>query len=118
MSFSRCASVRNPGSMFSRRRFLLTAALLLAAVPCASFAAEPKPATTLRLLTIGNSFSANATHYLGDLAAANGNKLIHHSIVVGGAPLQLHAEKAQRFERDPEAKEGRYANGRSLKDEL
>ena len=31
---------------------------------------------TVRLLTVGNSFSGNATHFLGDLAAAAGHKLV------------------------------------------
>jgi hypothetical protein len=72
----------------------------------------------VRLLTVGNSFSRNATHYLGDLATADGNQLIHRPIVVGGASLQLHAEQAQQFERDPGAKNGLYANGHSLKQDL
>lgn len=81
----------------------------------AGFAAEPQ---TVRLLTIGNSFSRNATHYLGDLASAGGHKLIHRPIVVGGASLQLHAEKFQKHELDPNDKAGCYTNGRSLKQEL
>ncbi|MFA6563934.1 MAG: DUF4886 domain-containing protein [Verrucomicrobiia bacterium] len=73
----------------------------------AGVAAEPE---TVRLLTVGNSFSRNATRYLGDLANAGGHKLIHRPIVVGGASLQLHAEKA--------SSNGCYTNGRSLKQEL
>jgi hypothetical protein len=73
---------------------------------------------TVRLLTIGNSFSRNATHYLPDLAKAGGHKLIHRPIVVGGASLQLHAEKFQKFELDATDKAGCYTNGRSLKQEL
>src|SRR5687768_3724492 len=67
---------------------------------------------TVRLLTIGNSFSANATRFLDKLATARGHKLIHRSIVVGGASLQLHAEKAQKHERDPGDKDGLYSNGK------
>lgn len=76
---------------------------------------QPK---TIRLLTVGNSFSANATHYLGNLAEADGNKLFHRPIVVGGASLEVHANKLEAFERDPSSKEGLYANGRSLKEQL
>jgi hypothetical protein len=72
----------------------------------------------VRLLTIGNSFSANATRYLGDLAKAGGNTLIHRSIVVGGASLELHAGKMRANEADPKDKAGLYTNGRSLKQEL
>lgn len=95
------------------------AALAVVLAACAAArAAEARPATTVRLLTIGNSFSRNATRYLADLARAGGHELIHGSIVVGGASLELHADKAQRHERDPADKAGWYANGRSLKQEL
>ncbi len=73
---------------------------------------------TVRLLTIGNSFSRNATNHLDDLAAAGGHTLIHRSIVVGGASLELHAGKAQKHEANPEDKAGLYKNGLSLKAEL
>ena len=52
--------------------------------------AAKSEAKTVRLLTVGNSFSANGTHYLGDLAKAHGNVLIHKPIVVGDASLELH----------------------------
>ncbi len=104
--------------MLNRRHFLLVAALAISSASVSASAAEAQLPKTVRLLTVGNSFSRNATHYLGDLATADGNKLIHRPIVVGGASLQLHAEKAQAFERDPNAKEGLYTNKHSLKQEL
>lgn len=73
---------------------------------------------TVRILTIGNSFSRNATNHLDDLAKADGHTLIHRPIVVGGASLELHATRAQKHEADPTDKAGLYTNGRSLKDEL
>lgn len=73
---------------------------------------------TVRILTIGNSFSRNATNHLDDLAKAGGHTLIHRPIVVGGASLELHATRAQKHEADPADKAGLYSNGRSLKDEL
>jgi hypothetical protein len=80
--------------------------------------AKPGAGKTVRLLTIGNSFSGNATKYLGDLAKADGNTLIHRPIIVGGAPLELHAGKMQANEKDPQDKAGLYTNGRSMKQEL
>lgn len=74
-------------------------------------------AKTVRLLTVGNSFSANATRYLGDLAKARGNVLIHQPIVVGGASLELHWGRAERHEKDPQDPAGLYGK-RSLKQEL
>jgi hypothetical protein len=72
----------------------------------------------VRLLTIGNSFSANATRNLGDLAKAGGHTLIHRPIVVGGASFQVHAEKAQKHEADARDKAGLYTSGRGLKENL
>ena len=74
-------------------------------------------AKTVRLLTVGNSFSANATRYLNDLAKARGNVLIHQPIVVGGASLELHWGRAERHEKDPQDPAGLYGK-RSLKQEL
>lgn len=75
-------------------------------------------AKTVRLLTIGNSFSRNATNPLGALAKAGGHTLIHTSIVVGGASLELHSEKALKNAKDPKDKAGLYAKDRSLVQEL
>ncbi len=72
----------------------------------------------VHLLTIGNSFTRNATRYLADLAKASGIRLTHRAISVGGASLQLHAEKALVYEREPSDPNGLYANGRSLQQEL
>lgn len=98
---------------------LLIVLFLAADVPAAEAeVASPATAKTVGLLTVGNSFSQNATRYLADLATAGGHELIHRPIVVGGASLQLHAEKAQKHEQDANDKAGLYANGRSLQQEL
>jgi len=71
-------------------------------------------AKTVRLLSVGNSFSRNATRYLEDLATAAGHRLVHRPVIVGGASLELHASKALAALADPEDPEGRYADGASL----
>lgn len=98
------------------KRFLLLAfaPVFLIAIPATSMA----EGRTVKLLTIGNSFSRNATNHLDDLAKAGGHTLIHRPIVVGGASLELHATKAQKHEAAPDDKAGLYSNGRSLEDEL
>src|SRR5579862_2354255 len=84
---------------------LVWAALLLA--PRAS--AQPSaPVKTVRLLTIGNSFSGNATHYLGDLAKAGGNLLVHQPMSIGGAPMEVHWTRIQANEKDPKDPAGLY----------
>jgi hypothetical protein len=80
------------------------APLLLAAVSL--LASEPR---TVRLLTIGNSFSANATHYLKDLAKAGGHTLVHNSLVIGGASFQVHADKLKA-----QGRARLYSNGKDL----
>ena len=75
------------------------AALLLAAAPA------PK---TVRILTIGNSFSGNATHFLGDLAKAGGHTLVHQPMSVGGAAMEVHWTKIQANEKDPKDPAGLY----------
>jgi hypothetical protein len=101
--------------LMTTRRFLLLALLLAARL---SFAEAPVAAKTVRLLTVGNSFSHNATHYLGDLAKANGDTLVLREDNVGGASMELHWGKAQAFEKDPADKAGKYTASRSLKDDL
>jgi Domain of unknown function (DUF4886) len=81
---------------------LVTLLLLVAA----SHAGETK---TVRILTIGNSFSRNATNHLDDLAQAGGHTLIHTPLVIGGASFQVHADKAKT-----EGKARLYTNGRDL----
>src|SRR5712691_4803753 len=58
---------------------------VLASGKRAAKATPAEKAKTVRLLTVGNSFSQNATRFLGDLVAAAGNVLIHHQAVIGGA---------------------------------
>lgn len=105
--------------MKTKRPFLaLQTVLLLAAGVSAADVAPATTGKTVRLLTVGNSFSQNATRHLKDLATAGGHTLIHRPIVVGGASLQLHAEKAQKHEEDANDKAGLYADGRSLEQAL
>lgn len=95
---------------------LLSAVWLLSAcLPAA--APTAKPAKTVRLLTVGNSFSQNATRQLGNLVTNAGHVLIHQPIVVGGASLELHWGRAAAYEKDPQATNGLYGK-LSLKQHL
>ena len=117
--FSPAPARNQPISCSLNRRCLLVAvACGLLCLGRPALAEEGHAAKTVRLLTVGNSFSANATNFLDELAEADGNKLIHRPIVVGGSSLELHATKSQQFEREPNSKDGLYSNGRSLKEQL
>ena len=76
---------------------------------------EPK---TVRLLTVGNSFSQNATKYLDDLVKGSGDVLIHHQAAIGGGSLEQHWEKYERHEADPDDPRGLYTTKKSLVEEL
>lgn len=97
--------------------WMAIAAWLPAAEP--SRLVEKATATkTVRVLAIGNSFSHDATTFLGKLAAADGNRLILKTATIGGSPLQLHWDKAQLHEHDPSDRKGLYGNGQGLKEIL
>ena len=99
----------------TKRQFqsLLASFLVLTSLPGA--AAEAK---TVKLLTIGNSFSNNATRHLGALAKAGGNTLIHTPLIIGGASFQVHVDKAQLHEKNPKDPKGLYTNKLGLQESL
>lgn len=105
--------------MLTRRLFL---SLFLGFVVVSLAASQDKPAAkgkTIRLLTVGNSFSQNATKHLDQIVEAGGNTLIHHRCVIGGSGPDQHLAKAALHETDPKDKNGRYGtSGKSLKEEL
>lgn len=77
---------------------------------CSTWAQSTKPAhkeKTIRLLTVGNSFSGNAVTYLNDLVAAAGHKLVLGRADLPGCWLELHWRHVEAAEADPTSKEGR-----------
>jgi len=83
-------------------------------------AEEPKDSPkgkTVKLLTVGNSFSGNATSQLGKLAEAAGHKLIHRPMSVGGASLELHWNKLAAHDKNPTDPAGLYGT-KNLREEL
>ena len=56
----------------------------------------------LRVLTIGNSFTCNATEYFDDLAAAADFPLTLEKIIIGGASLQRHADRLVAGTKSPD----------------
>ena len=77
-----------------------------------------EPGRTVRLLTVGNSFSRNATRYLGQIARADGQRLEHLECPIWGGSMQQHWEKACCHEQDPRDPKGLYYSGVSLKQAL
>src|SRR5882724_11250316 len=89
---------------------LFSLAAVFAALLLSPAAARSAPAKTVLLLTIGNSFSGNATHFLGDLAKANGNTLVHQPMSIGGAAMEVHWTHIQANEKDPADPNGLYGS--------
>ena len=98
--------------------FQCSCLLLTVGIAAAGESGDSSGGKTVRLLTVGNSFSQNATRYLEDLAKAGGHVLIHHPAVIGGATLAQHLEKAELHEKDPQDPRGFYGSKLSLRQEL
>lgn len=81
--------------------------------PC--FGDQPR---TVRLLTIGNSFSRNAMNYFDELALCGGQTLVVQQATIGGSSMQQHLDKARLHEQDATDPKGLYDSKRSLKDYL
>ena len=56
----------------------------------------------MRILSIGNSFSQDATRYLHDIAKADGVNLQAANLYIGGCPLERHYRNLQSGSRDYE----------------
>src|SRR6516165_7523649 len=108
------ASLETP--MLARRSIVLFLGLVLA--PLLATAQDKPQGKTIRLLTVGNSFSQNATKYLDRIVEADGNTLVHHRCVIGGSGPEQHLAKAALHEKDAKDKAGLYTSGNSLKQEL
>jgi len=67
---------------------------------------------TVRLLAIGNSFSQNATEYLPQIVASQGNTLVLGQAAIGGCPLEKHWSLAQKHEANPDDPAGKPYTGR------
>jgi hypothetical protein len=93
--------------------------LCLAGEPIAQDAGKPAgaPAKTVRLLTVGNSFSQNAVRYLRDLATAGGNALVLRQADIGGGQMAQHWDRVERYQKDPQDPKATY-NGKSLQQML
>lgn len=109
------------------RRFVACLAIavgLLAPVAGWSANAAKSAATTaqrksVKLLTIGNSFSNDAIALLPAMAEAGGKELVLGRTSLGGCSLERHARYLAAALKDPESKEARpYANMKVFGDAL
>ena len=92
--------------------------LLLASMPLSGADSPAAPAkspanASVKLLTIGNSFTQNALQFLPKLAKAGGKQLLVFPANLGGHSLQQHASYVQAFEADPNDPKGHAYKGQT-----
>ena len=103
-----------------RTRFLFSIILCMATSVCHTVRADDTTDVTqpqpkhVRILTVGNSFTHNATRYLDDIVQAAGHKLTQKMLSIGGSPLERHAAMALAFEKDSSDSSAKYASDESL----
>lgn len=96
---------------------LVIALSTLMAGPTRAQEAPKTGAKTVRLMCVGNSFSNNATQYLGDLVKAAGHTLTYQPMAIGGASFTTHWTRIEKNEADPKDPLGLYGK-KSLREEL
>ncbi len=107
-----------------RSRFLLFVTACAVFWACQSVRADPttdkapEQQKHVRILTVSNSFTQNATRYLNEITEAAGHKLTHKMLSIGGSPLELHAGMALAFEKDRSDNYAKYSRGESLQQAL
>lgn len=75
-------------------------------------------ARTLRLFTVGNSFSQNATRFLPQLAKEGGHELIIGKAVKGGCSLQQHWDAVEAWRTNPDDPKAKIYGVKSLQENL
>lgn len=76
--------------------------LVLAGASAAESDVEP-----IKVLTIGNSFADNSTHYLVELAASNGVSIQLGKANIGGSSMERHATHLAKYLGNPSDPEGK-----------
>ena len=94
----------------------LIAVLSVVALLCGGARAAEK---TVKVLAVGNSFSANALHHFSEIVKASGNQTVAVNAMIGGCDFERHMRHADAFEAQPDDPQGRpYPGGKSLRDLL
>ena len=97
-------------------------AILLAAatLAMADAATNPpaRPAKTMRVMAIGNSFSRDALTHLPFIVEAAGHRLVSANAIILGGSLEDHAKALEAFDADPSDRAGRPYGGKGLREML
>jgi hypothetical protein len=96
--------------MFSMRLIALFALVVITPAGWSKEARQQEatePRDSVRVLTIGNSFTANATEFLPGFATSAGKELMLFRADIGGASFERHWNGVLAFEADSESDKGR-----------
>ena len=97
-----------------RLRTISTALLLFLLLALATAQAE-----TVKVLSVGNSFSQNAQKFFTQITEASGNTTIAKNAMIGGCDLERHMRHVDAFEANADDPQGHpYPGGQSLKELL
>ncbi|HNX35575.1 MAG TPA: DUF4886 domain-containing protein [Kiritimatiellia bacterium] len=92
------------------------AVLSVLAMLCGGVRAEEK---TVKVLSVGNSFSANAQRLFSAIVQASGHRTVAVNAMIGGCDFERHMRHADAFEANPADPQGRpYPGKKSLKELL
>jgi len=80
---------------------LLAFTFILTPLVHAGSPVDQAPRASVKLLTVGNSFADNSTHFLPELSKAGGKELILFRANLGGHSFQQHVEYIEAFEASP-----------------
>ncbi len=92
--------------MYYMKSVLMTIALVVVS-HCWASSDPAQSGKVTRVLTIGNSFSQNASRYLKDLAAGSGCRLVYGTASIGGCWLGKHWAAVEAAEANPSDPAGR-----------
>jgi hypothetical protein len=96
-----------------------TTAIRLSIVLLVALGPSLATARTLRLFTVGNSFSENMTRCLPQLAREGGHELIIGKAVKGGCSFQQHWDAVEAWRANPDDPKAKiYKDNKSLQDQL
>jgi hypothetical protein len=99
--------------MITRNRllFIIISIVAFSSPPAWSTEQAPEPIDGVKILTIGNSFTANTCEFLPLFVQAAGTGLLHFPAHLGGASFERHVNFLEAYEADADSEAGRPYKG-------
>lgn len=99
--------------MLKKMMYVLVGAVVALGINVNAAASEVATTNALKVLSVGNSFSANAHKFLPKIAKSMGKELVLRNAFIGGCSLERHVRHMKEHEADPT--KGNVYHGGSLK---